>query len=189
MGKISIKLMQVILLAVTTVGVCGIFAVESQRKTFELHQLEAQRQVALQNEAYQAWRHATRYETFSSPLNNSNQEPKRDDTYRRREIWVKSFQRSDVRSDVAPKYGNAAYRVSTTVAFNDAISKGQFEVLLRSKATPVDISAALRGVWNSLTMQCKVEQLDGGEWIASDYKFSTLAGKPDFPFEKVKGDN
>ena len=39
MGKISIKLMQVILLAVTTVGVCGIFAVESQRKTFELHQL------------------------------------------------------------------------------------------------------------------------------------------------------
>jgi hypothetical protein len=31
--------MQVILLAVTTVGVCGIFAVESQRKTFELHQL------------------------------------------------------------------------------------------------------------------------------------------------------
>jgi hypothetical protein len=34
MGKISIKLMQVILLAVTTVGVCGIFAVESQREDF-----------------------------------------------------------------------------------------------------------------------------------------------------------
>jgi hypothetical protein len=40
---------------------------------------------------------------------------------------------------------------------------------------------------NSLTMQCKVERLDGGEWIASEYKFSKADKNPDFPFERLHG--
>ena len=178
------------LLTFTAAGAWAIFAVENERKNFEVRQVEAARQSAQENEVHQAWRHATRYEIFYAPLLNSQQEPKRNDTLTNREVWVKSFQHTDVKSlGKSQKYGNAAYLVSTIVAVNDRISKGMLELALHSRASLNVINAAVQGEWNSLTMQCRVEQLDGGEWIASDYKFSKAAVKPDFAFEKVKGDD
>jgi hypothetical protein len=50
------------------------------------------------------------------------------------------------------------------------------------------MQAALEGEWHVLAMQCQVERLDGGDWIASEFKFSPIPSKPDFPFERVKGD-
>jgi hypothetical protein len=94
---------------------------------------------------------------------------------------MKSFQYSDVKPlGESQKYGNAAYHVSTILAMNERLSRGMLEAAIRSRTPSNVIHTALRGEWNSLTMQCRVERLDGGEWIASDYKFSKAASKPDF---------
>jgi hypothetical protein len=152
--------------------------------------LEAARQAALENEAHQAWRHATQYEIFGMPLSNSKECPKRNDTLSSRDVWVKAFQHSDVRSlGKSPKYGNAAYQLSTVVALHDTMSSGMVDILVRRRAPDNVFHAAVQGEWSSLTMQCKVEQLDGGEWFASEYKFTKLAAKPDFIFERVKGED
>jgi hypothetical protein len=189
MSKIATCIV-VVLLVIVAAGSWAIFAVENERKQLELRQLEAQQQGTLEAEGYSAWRHSTRYDTFWIPLVNSRQEPKRNETLTSREVWVKSFQRPDIKAiGKSQKYGNAAYYVTTTVAFRDKLSKGMFDVALRSRVASDVVFAAAQGQWHNLTMQCKVERLDGGEWIASDYKFSPIDNKPDFPFEQVKGDD
>jgi hypothetical protein len=189
MSKITTLIISVLLLAIA-IGAWAIFFIESERKNLEVHQIEAARKATQENEAYQAWRHATRYETFWIPLLNSRQEPRRNDTLSNREVWVKSFQHSDVKSlGRSQKYGNATYQVSTIISMNDRLSRGSLEEALHSHVSSDVIFAAVQGQWSSLIVQCKVERLDAGEWVASDYKFSRAAAKPDFAFEKVKGDN
>jgi hypothetical protein len=179
----------IVLLAITAVGAWATFSVENERKNFELRQMEAQRQTALDNDAFTAWKHATRYETFGSELENSPQQPKRNDTYTERTVWVKSFQKTDIKpSGTSQKYGNAAYLVSTVISINDKASHGLIEFMIRKSAPVNTIQAAVQGEWHVLTMQCKAERLDGGDWITSDFKFSPVATKPEFPFERVKAE-
>src|SRR5437016_566650 len=87
----------ILLLAVTALAAWAIFFVENDRKNLEVRQFEAQRRTVLENEEYSAWKHATRYDTFWSELTSSGQEPKRSDTYTERHVWVKAFQRADVK--------------------------------------------------------------------------------------------
>src|SRR5687768_7461706 len=56
-------------------GAWPIFAVETSRRDLELRQLDAQHLATLEAEAQQAWRHATRYETFWMPFVNASKEP------------------------------------------------------------------------------------------------------------------
>jgi hypothetical protein len=179
----------ILLLAVIAGGTWGIYSVESERKNTEIRQLEAQRLAVLETETYGAWRYATRYETFMAPLADSRQEPKRSDTLVDRVYWVKSFQHIDAKPiGKSPKYGNAAYSVTSIIAFNDRLSSSTFEALLNSKAPIGVLFEARRGEWHVLSVECRAERLDSGEWVAGDYKFSPISTKPDFPFEKVKGD-
>ena len=176
-----------VLLAIIAVGAWAIFSVENGRKNLELRQMEAQVQTALDSEILTAWKHATRYETFGSELEHSPQDPKPNTTYTDRIVWVKSFQRGDVKAaGISKKYGNAAYLVSSIIAIND---KGSLEVIkfMLSKNAPASvIQAAAEGEWHVLTMQCRIDRLDGGDLIASEFKLSPVASKPDFPFERVK---
>lgn len=179
----------IVLLAITAVGAWAIFSVENERTHIELRQLEAQRQAVLDNEGFTAWKHATRYDTFGSELEHSPQEPKRNDTHTERSVWVKSFQKGDVKSaGISKKYGNAAYLVRSIIAINDKGSLGLIEFMMRKNAPISATQAAAEGEWHVLTMECKVERLDGGDLIASEFKFSPIASKPDFPFERVKSD-
>jgi hypothetical protein len=177
------------LLAVTAVGTWAIFFVENGRRNLEVRQMEAQRQAALDNEGFSAWRHATRYDTFGTWLERSDHEPKRSTTYTDRTVWVKAFSKRDIKSaGKSQKYGNAVYLVTSTIAINDRSSKGLSDFLLRAKAPINEIQAAAQGEWHPLTMHCRVERLDGGDWIASEFEFSLVASKPDFPFECVRGE-
>jgi hypothetical protein len=179
------------LLAVVAAGCWAVFVVEKGRQDSELRQLEAQRQAALESEAYGAWHHATRYETFRTSLANSQQEPQASSTFTSRDVWIKSFQRTDVKLiGKSQKYGNAIYQVTSIIGFNDRVSRGWFAVMLRKNPPISVIRAALNGEWHHLTVQCKVEKMDGpGEWIASDWRFSPLTYSGDFPFNKIKGDD
>ena len=105
-----------------------------------------------------------------------------------RSIWVKSFQRRDIQLlGKSQKYGNSAYRLNTTLEFHDTLSMTRIDIAIHNNVPTNVIAAGVQGEWHVLTMECKVEELDGGEWIASEYKFSPSPNKPDFPFEKVKG--
>ena len=182
----------IVLLAITAVGAWAIFSVEDERKNLELRQMEAQRQAVLASEGFAAWKHATRYETFWSALEHSPQKPKETGASTpstTRNVWIKSFQRNDIKSaGTSQKYGNAVYLVSSVIAINDSGSEAFLEFLFKKHAPTSEQEAALQGEWHILTMQCKVERLDGGDLIASDFKFSPVANKPDFPFERVRGD-
>jgi hypothetical protein len=184
------SLVVVCFVVIAACGSWATFAVEIERRNSDLRQLEMQRQAAMEAVAYSAWHHASRYETFWVALANSRQEPKRSDTLTERVVWIKSFQRGDVKAlDKSQKYGNAAYRINTIIAFNDSLSKDTFERALINKAAPSNVLFdAFRGDWHTVTMECNVERLDGGEWITDDYKFAPASGKPDFPFEKIKGE-
>jgi hypothetical protein len=149
--------------------------VENERRNLELRQIEALHHAALDGEGLSAWTHATRHETFAGPLANSRQEPKPSDTFRDRKVWVKAFQKRDVKpAGISRTYGNVAYLVSTIVSFNDKASQELFDAMLRQHVPSNELFVAPQGEWHNLAMRCKVERLDSGEWIASDFMFSPI---------------
>lgn len=104
---------------------------------------------------------------------------------------MKSFQRTDVKPiGKSQKFGNTTYQITSIIGFKDRVSRSMFDFLLR-KNPPINvIQAALNGEWHHLTVQCKVEKMDGpGDWIGSDWKFSPIAYSGDFPFDKLKGED
>ena len=151
-----------------------------------MQQAEASQRAAANVEAHQAWLYATRYETFLAPLLNARMEPKRDMLHR--SIWVKSFQKSDVKSlGKSRKYGNEAYQVNGVIAFHDALSADMI-LKIGTHISAEQEDGLVKGVWTPISMQCTVEALDGGGWTVSDYHFAPLSGNPDFPLEMVHED-
>jgi hypothetical protein len=86
------------LLVVVAAGCWGIFVIEKGRQALELRQLEAQRQAALESQAYGAWHHASRWQSLRIPLISASAEPKKPEGLSDRSVWVKSYQRPDVKS-------------------------------------------------------------------------------------------
>jgi hypothetical protein len=73
------------------------------------------------------------------------------------------------------------------MGFHDRASKEFATFLLRRDSRAFE--SAVQGVRKYLSVQSKVERLDGGDWIASDYKFTPLSTPPDFSSEKIKGED
>jgi hypothetical protein len=175
-----------VLLAVSATGIWAVFSVENERKNLELRQIEALHHAALAGEGLSAWRYATGLGTFAGPLANSHQEPKRSDTFRDRKVWVKTFQRGDIKpAGTSQTYGNVAYLVTTIISLNDKASEELFKAMLDQHVPSNELRVAAEGEWHNLTMHCRVERLDSGEWIASGFTFSPIGNRPDFPFERV----
>jgi hypothetical protein len=177
-----------LLTAIAAAGL-AVFTIEKGRYDLELREWRSKLLAAEDGESYQAWHYAAQYETFRTPLSNSLQEPRASSTYTSRRIWVKAFQRTDVKLiGRSQKYGNGAYQVTYIIGFNDRASEG----LLRAVAADLPINvfqAAVRGEWHYLSVQCKVEKMDGpGDWIASDWKFAPITYNGDFPFVNVRGE-
>lgn len=152
------------LLAVQAVGFWALFAVGQQRKQVEVHQIEAATEAALAGQAHNAWTYATRYDTFFVELANSKQEPKKNEALGERDVWVTAYQRSDIKfAGKSAKYGNESYLVNTVVAFRDHFSESMMMAAVHSKMSEQMFFLGMRGMWQALTMQCKVERLDGGD--------------------------
>jgi hypothetical protein len=174
------------LLLIIATGCWGIFIIDKQRQDVELLQIEARRQAALESEAFGAWHHATRYETFNAQMSNASGAPPRSDMFFVRDVWVKCYQKSDAKFlGVSKRYGNAAYQASAVLIFHDKMSHGQFDSVMRKKLPDDVLQIVLRGEQHAISLQCKVEKLDSGEWIASEYKFGPTS-QPDFPQERIK---
>jgi hypothetical protein len=124
------------------------------------------------------------------PLVNSSQEPKRPSELSDRSVWVKSFQRSDVRlSGRSKKYGNASYAVNFVIGFHDRAS-ASFAEYLSKHAKPEALDAAVVGQWRFLNVQCGAEKMDGpADWAVADYTFTPVSSKPDLPLQKLKSDD
>jgi hypothetical protein len=160
MSKIATATL-IVLCLITAVGCWLIFGIEYQRQTRELREIQAGEQAALDSEMYQAWHYASRYETFGRPLeeflrttNTNAKGPEKAYTLIDAEVlWVKVFQRSDVRFvGKSRTYGNGSYAVTVSVGWE--VGPPKFTEF-------------------SLTAQCTLEKLDGpGDWAVGDWKFS-----------------
>jgi hypothetical protein len=181
------KNMQAVLLPVTTVAVCSILGIQLVQVSAEHHAAVEQHEFALANRAYQAWRYAMTPERLLGELSSSGVEPKRSKVFLSRTIWAKSFQHSDAKP-IASKYGNAAYEVSTIITIGDGLAQYQFTALIEKVTTKALNDALATEPRSSFAMQCKVEQLDSGEWISSDYKFVTSSKEYSYPNEVIKED-
>jgi hypothetical protein len=185
----------VILLCLATAAGCWfIYGIEHQRDSRESREFQAKEQAALELEMYQAWHYATRYETFKNALRAHLEEEARTETvadsvrsheaqkgnrrgrtspteFQDGAVWVKSFQRSDVKfAGKSSKYGNATYQVSSVIIWRTRDSEMLF-----------------------LSAQSRLEKMDGpGDWVAAEWKFGLIeyssdgAYHSDFPAELVK---
>src|SRR5471030_661107 len=131
----TLAVVAIALLVVTTVGVWATFSVENERRNLELRQIDALHQAASDGERFAAWRHATRYETFWIHLDTSPQKPKRRVSSYDRSWFIKSFQKSDVKSvGRSQRYGNSMHLVNTVIAIQDIASLGLLEFTIRRGA-------------------------------------------------------
>jgi len=185
MSKIATAALIVLCLATAT-GCWLIYGIEYRRQGREMREVQARENSAVESEMYQAWHHATRYETFRDPLANSKLAPE-SQTLTARLVWSKAFQKSDVKlAGKSQKYGNASYQITSVVKVQNRVSANMLDAMLRTHAPDRIVQSSLDGDWYYLSMECKVERMDGpGDWIASDWKFSPITYGGDFPFELV----
>jgi hypothetical protein len=187
MSKIQSAVIILLCFATATAG-WMIYDLERQRHDWELRDAGAREHAALEAEMYQAWHYATRYETFKVPLSNSEQQPKESKTFPARNVWIKAFQRKDVKPlGRSPKFGNATYEVNSIIGINDRVSKSFFEYLM-SKNPPLGaLRTAMNGEWHRISVRCRIEKMDGpGDWVAGEWKFAPTTYNEEFPAERVK---
>jgi len=167
----------ILLCLATSTGCWFIYTVEYQRLGRETREREVTERAALESEMYQAWHFAMRYEAFGGPLGRSKEWPKDTKPYDRRDVWVKSFQRSDVKTVR-----------QIIIGLQDRISDAIFRELV-SRRAPISVFKSARSeVWHHLAVQCRAEKMDGpGDWIVSDWTFSPITYGGDFPFQLAKG--
>ena len=187
MAKIAIATIVLLSLATAT-GCWFVYALEYQRLGRETREIQATEQAALESEMYQAWHFALRYEAFRGPLVSSKEWPKDIKTYDRRDVWVKSFQRSDVKlAGKSEKFGNGSYLVTSTIGVQDRVSDAMFREMFRRRAPASVLDFARSEVWHHLSVRCKVEKMDApGDWSVSDWTFSPITYSGDFPFQLAK---
>ena len=103
-----------------------------------------------------------------------------------RRYWVKSYQAKDVQPDATkPKYGVESRVVSTILCLNDRLSMGGVEVYA-GRVSSEELSRLVKGAWKYFTLTCRVERLESGEWVPSDYQFMPLGEKPEFLLSMIK---
>ena len=178
MSKVTTTIL-IVLCPATATACWLVYSIEYRREQRELRERQASEQAALESEMYQAWHHATRYETFKGPLESYLRKvgtPSRkalENDYpliHTVVVSVKSFQRSDVK--FVGKSQNHGYNI-------------------------FDVGALI--IWRTddlrlfhLLAHTKVEKMDGpGDWACSDWSFSPIqesmdgAYHGDFPTESV----
>lgn len=138
-------------------------------------QENATKRALLENEALTAYQYATRYDSFHWPLVNSSKEPPESKTFTERKLWIKVFRRGDARqAGISKKFGNISYAVKSTVSIRDMVSDSLFRFAI-GHTTTGEFNYLRNGQEHELSMNCLVEKLDDGDWIASEYRFGTVA--------------
>jgi hypothetical protein len=169
-------------LSIIAIACCLIAWLQYDRRQVEINQARGLREAARKSLAYQAWRQAASWDSLRADLASSNALPKDRGYGYDREVWVKSYERSDVQSTPAlAKYGNSSYAVSLILEFHDAINS-----LGIANMSSAQMKKETGNYWAFASAHCQVDELDSGEWIASACTFATLPSVRNFPAERIK---